>query len=189
KPYLLVTYTWIFYMALFSGGRYIRSKVHAGFANLHNTSSPQGRRDERSGFSFFGFPGDSDGEDLKLEYKSRVAALSAALAAEERVDIVNEGVHIMGSLLDLVKEMVQTLPDRALALEAEDPSSAQDDKCNRLEAEISSQHIRPPRSLLSKWVFPVGVADLVHAGIAFVTSKAPATTGPLPATAIHVDAK
>ena len=179
-------------MALFSGGRYIRSKVHAGFANLPDTSSSHVRRGERAGLSFFNFPGDLDGEDLKLVYKSRVAALSAALQPEQRADIVNEGVHIMAALLDLVEEMAEMLPDRALAFEVDYPSSAQDEKCDRLEPEALSQHvsyIRPPWWSFSKWVPPLGVTDLFYASIALVASKAPLTAESLPATKIHVQAE
>ncbi|KAL8867505.1 MAG: hypothetical protein Q9174_005622, partial [Haloplaca sp. 1 TL-2023] len=190
NPHLLVAYTWMFYMALFSGGRYIRPKLRAGLNQQSDISLSQVRQDECAGLRFWNFPGDLDGEDLKLEYKARVAALSAELTDRERADIVNEGVHIMVSLLDVVKEIAETLPDRALALEAVNSNSQQRD---RLKQQEPRQHVAPTRppwsSLLSKWLLPIGVSNTVYASIALLASKPTVTADALPATAIRVDAQ
>ncbi|KAL8684440.1 MAG: hypothetical protein Q9224_006350, partial [Gallowayella concinna] len=90
KPHLLIAYTWIFYMALFSGGRYIRSKLRTAFASPSISTIPQRQLDEQAGLSFWNFPGDSNGEDLKADFKARLIALSDLLTEEERDDILAE---------------------------------------------------------------------------------------------------
>ncbi|KAL8629104.1 hypothetical protein Q9189_005202 [Teloschistes chrysophthalmus] len=131
KPHLLVAYTWIFYMALFSGGRYIRSKLRDAFAALSpvpilastattttSTSDPQTKPDALAGLTFWTFPpsknknnnNNSDGEDLKLLYKSRIAFLSPTLTPQEREDIVEESVEIMRRLTDIVNEIAESVP-------------------------------------------------------------------------------
>ena len=166
KPHLLFAYTWIFYMALFSGGRYIRSKLQAGLA-ASITSLPSAQLDVRAGLSFWDFPGEYDGEDLKLDYKSRVAALSSELTDQERADIVTEGVQIMVFLIDLVKEVAETVPSQAIGLALEVPAS--DFKgCQGPVARI-----RPPWILLMRSLFPMHFMDILSTGLGVVVSRAP----------------
>ncbi|KAI4233477.1 MAG: hypothetical protein LQ352_008249, partial [Teloschistes flavicans] len=115
-------------MALFSGGRYIRAKLRDAFTTTTTTplptddddaATPQTSRDERAGLSFWDFPGAADGEDLKLLYKSRVAALSPTLTDHDRADIVAESVEIMLRLTDVVREVAETAPAAAQAWEQE----------------------------------------------------------------------
>ncbi|KAL9027414.1 MAG: hypothetical protein Q9196_004058 [Gyalolechia fulgens] len=120
KPHLLFAYTWIFYMALFSGGRYVRSKFRAGFKSWM-AALPAAQLEPHAGLTFWHFPGELDGEDLKLEYKNRVAALSVELTEEERADIVAESVQIMTYLIDVVQEVAEVVPPRAVALALEKP--------------------------------------------------------------------
>ncbi|KAL8728932.1 MAG: hypothetical protein Q9181_005164 [Wetmoreana brouardii] len=167
KPHLLFAYTWVFYMALFSGGRYIRSKLRAGFTTP-NPSLPQRRLDELSGLSFWNFPGDADGEDLKIDFKKRVAALSATLTEEERSDIINEGVQIMVFLTDVVREVAETVPAQAITLAAERTSA---DTVVKIQGPVA--RIRPPWILLLRNVFPMGFMDLLSAAMGIVVSKVP----------------
>ncbi|KAL8714050.1 MAG: hypothetical protein Q9225_006653 [Loekoesia sp. 1 TL-2023] len=174
KPHLLLAYTWIFYMALFSGGRYIRSKLRAGLATSI-ASLPSAQLDGHAGLSFWEFPGELDGEDLKLEYKSRVAALSAELTEEERRDIVAEGVQIMIFLIDLVKEVAEAVPARVaeLALEA-GPSS------DKVGFQGPVARIRPPWILLMRNLFPMYFMEIVSAALGVVASRAPDKVTPIP---------
>lgn len=167
KPHLLFAYTWIFYMALFSGGRYIRSKLRAGLASPI-VPCPSAHLDVHTGLSFWEFPGELDGEDLKLAYKSRVAALSTELTEEERRDIVAEGVQIMVFLIDLVGEVAEAVPARAaeLALEAA-PSS------DKLGCQGPVARIRPPWILLMRNLFPMYLKEIISAALGVVASRAP----------------
>ncbi|KAL8670011.1 MAG: hypothetical protein Q9168_005427 [Polycauliona sp. 1 TL-2023] len=153
KPYLLVAYTWIFYMALFSGGRYIRSKLRTGFTSP-TTSRSQRQLDEQAGLNFWNFPGDADGEDLKVDFKARVAKLSEDLTEEEKADIVAEGVQIMVSLTEIVREVADTIPNRAIAPEED-------------------TRIRPPWILLLRYLLPMGLMDLLSAATGTATSRTP----------------
>ena len=89
-------------MALFSGGRHLRSQLRASgiFA------------DGDGGLSFWGFDGEQDGEDLRTEYKARVAGVEALLSPEERDEVVGEGVLIMGFLVEVVRELEREIPAR-----------------------------------------------------------------------------
>ncbi|CAO1599214.1 hypothetical protein XANCAGTX0491_002950 [Xanthoria calcicola] len=166
KPHLLFAYTWIFYMALFSGGRYIRSKLRAAFT-VPNTSKSQHHLDELAGLSFWNFPGDADGEDLKIEFKARVASLSHELTEEERAEIIAESVHIMVSLTEIVREVADTVPERAMAV-TEDTTS---DTSTQLKDPVA--RIRPPWILLLRSIFPMGFMDLVSAATGIAASRGP----------------
>ncbi|KAL8999832.1 MAG: hypothetical protein Q9169_001372 [Polycauliona sp. 2 TL-2023] len=160
KPHLLVSYTWIFYMALFSGGRYIRSKLRAGFTP-RSTSRSQRHLDEQAGLGFWNFPGDADGEDLRIDFKARIATFSKDLTEEERAEIIAEGVHIMTSLTGVVEEVAVTVPNRAAAL-AEDAD------------------IRSPWVLLLRNLLPLGLMDLFSAATGNATSSAQRHDGVTP---------
>ncbi|KAL8761302.1 MAG: hypothetical protein Q9184_002571 [Pyrenodesmia sp. 2 TL-2023] len=176
KPHLLIAYTWIFYMALFSGGRYIRSKLRAGLgASIRSATSANA--DQAAGLSFWEFPGKHDGDDLKVEYKSRVTAVSALLTEEERADIADEGVKIMVFLTDIVTEVADVVPGRALELALDTPSG---DKDTGFLGPVS--RIRPPWLLLLRNIFPFAIMELLSAILATVASSSSdqQTVNPLP---------
>ena len=84
KPYLLVAYAWVMYMAVFSGGRWIRGQlVGAGEGFWRgvevgdgDSGEEEGKRGlEAAGLSFWHFVGEEDGEDIKREFKRRVVDL------------------------------------------------------------------------------------------------------------------
>lgn len=93
-------------MALFSGGRYLRSQLRSsglfGDVNINMDK----------GLSFWAFDGTEDGEDLKRDFKARVMRLEAQLTHEERVEIVSEGVEIMRGLVEVVGELEREIPLR-----------------------------------------------------------------------------
>lgn len=116
KPHLYLSYTWVFYMAIFSGGRYIRAKLKSAgedfWANTLPVESDKNKNGRRGGevkgqeewpLSFWNFSGSSDGEDLKADYKSRVGEMERILTLKDREEIVNEAVVIMKRLLEIVR--------------------------------------------------------------------------------------
>ena len=156
KPHVLAAYAWVLYMALFSGGRYIRASLqHAGGlasdfwardaspvrplaitvppTSLPPANIPQpirpllsditprrpSRSKSRTGSSagsilpftgphylqFLEFIGEEDGEDLKREFKKRLAEAEMLLKEEEKEDIINEAVKIFEGMVALVKEL------------------------------------------------------------------------------------
>jgi hypothetical protein len=106
KPWTLVSYAWCFYMAVFSGGRWIRAELlRAGpefwqMADLKEKASLSER-----GLSFWNFPGVFDGEDIKLEFKAHLAAAETLFTPDERVDIIEEAKNIFQLCASLVEEL------------------------------------------------------------------------------------
>ncbi|KAM3461387.1 hypothetical protein MY5147_004243 [Beauveria neobassiana] len=132
KPLLIVTYTYIMYMALFAGGRFIRATLESTgdefwqtpLAPIKPSMQPciptpafQDGMTEDSQFhneshqchplplSFFHFDTPHDGEDLKVEFKRRVRICEAALDPQETDDIVQEAMHIFEHMTSLVQQL------------------------------------------------------------------------------------
>ncbi|KAL8824575.1 MAG: hypothetical protein Q9170_008114 [Blastenia crenularia] len=177
KPHLLFAYTWIFYMALFSGGRYIRSKLRNGLASSI-VSLPSAQLDASSGLSFWEFDGEYDGEDLKIDYKSRVAALSSQLTDEEGADIVAEGVQIMAFLMNLVKEIAEAVPARAATLVLEAPLDN-----DQVGTQGPVTRTRLPWFLILRILSPFGLLNIMSSSLGAITFRPPdygaATTLPV----------
>lgn len=117
KPHVQIAYTWVFYMALFSGGRYIRAKLRSAgedfwaSAGLTKSDGEFAEEPEKGtiGLSFWEFSDTSDGKDLKADYQSRIHDLEASLTLEERQEIVNEATDIMVKLIDIAKAIKQNV--------------------------------------------------------------------------------
>jgi len=125
------------YMAIFSGGRYIRLELAAAGeefwmrARKGATKNTKAEVDKEKpettttttttttiptpppvypGFTFLYFDeGTNDGEDVKNEFKRRLAAAETLLTPSERAEIVAESRRIFESTIDLVKELDETV--------------------------------------------------------------------------------
>lgn len=114
KPHLLLAYTWLLYMALFSGGRYIRARLREAGSEFWMMT---GKEKEKGGdidideavLSFWNFDGAEDGEDVKAEFKQRFAELEGRLTDEQRDEVMQEAVFIMDSLMGVVEEIAETV--------------------------------------------------------------------------------
>jgi heme oxygenase len=117
KPHVLVAYAWCFYMAVFSGGRWIRAQlVNAGddFWRASNSSDNTEKNDqqtslEEKGLSFWNFPGSLDGEDIKADFKTRLAAAESLFTDDERVDVIEEAKEIFRLSATIVDELDEKL--------------------------------------------------------------------------------
>lgn len=149
RPHVLIAYSYILFMALFAGGRFLRASLEAvaegdGFwekspspvrpnnLSCHRTPRPPPttlaeETDLAAGFfhrhhakhtkhvtnsdgtslplSFFHFAGKSDGEELKLEFKRRLAEAEDKIGPRERHDIVQEAICIFENMLLLVAQL------------------------------------------------------------------------------------
>jgi len=144
NPHVLLAYAWVLYMALFSGGRYLRAslKTAGGFEDFWNRdpspvrpysvtretqnlalsskiaadeevrpSARQKTRSEchqmmkRQGLSFFDFVGAEDGEDIKREFKKRIAEAEVLLTEGEKADIIQEAQAIFSFMVMIVTEL------------------------------------------------------------------------------------
>jgi heme oxygenase len=109
KPWTLVSYAWCFYMAVFSGGRWIRSELLRAGLEFWETDDANEKAEPSTlaerGLSFWHFPGQFDGEDIKLEFKAQLAAVETLFTTDERVDIIEEAKNIFQMCAGLVEEL------------------------------------------------------------------------------------
>ncbi|KAH9241655.1 hypothetical protein K456DRAFT_1718315 [Colletotrichum gloeosporioides 23] len=146
KPHTVLSYSYILFMALFAGGRFIRATLEsAGSDFWEQVPSPipplgticQPRQPKEidplgaiptrpidllrgeSGtleigakharhtlpLSFFHFATVLDGEDLKKEFKKRLAESEAQFTPRERHDIIQEAICIFDNMLLLVSQL------------------------------------------------------------------------------------
>ncbi|KAI9785383.1 MAG: heme oxygenase [Geoglossum umbratile] len=121
KPHLLVAYTWVMYMAIFSGGRWIREQIllagdrfwsHPAACAGISMSGREARA--TTGMEFFNFKGSEDGEDIKSEYKRRFAELDQLLTPSERQDVVSEAVRIFEFNTQIVNELDEQLAGQGI---------------------------------------------------------------------------
>jgi len=113
KPHVLIAYAWVMYMAIFSGGRWIRQQLTNAGPEFW-TGEPAAATDEKKalmgtpalpGFSFLSFEGEQDGEDIKAEFKSRLAETEALLTENERQDVIEAAQELFDHCIRLVGDL------------------------------------------------------------------------------------
>ena len=111
NPHVLVAYAWVFYMALFNGGRWIRAQLLAAQQGAWSgyLRDKEALSTTQSGLSFWYFPGDNEGEETKTEFKARLAEVGSLLTTEQREDIVDEACTIFEYCELLVKELDEVI--------------------------------------------------------------------------------
>jgi len=171
NPHVLLAYAWVFYMALFSGGRYLRAALEEAGGEgaefwtserslecldiaepfqLKRSNTPESAEDVAdrsstpsklqlenggvalfSGLQFFYFAGDADGEDIKLEFKKRIAEGEILLTSSEKEHIVTEAEHIFNFMVEIVLELdkvVDPCKAETLPLHEAGPCRSQNDR-------------------------------------------------------------
>jgi len=76
------------YMAIFSGGRWIRQQLADAGPDFE--------------LAFLSFDGDEDGEDLKRDFKAGLARAEEMLSPQERQEVVEEAQALFGRCIALV---------------------------------------------------------------------------------------
>ncbi|KAF2452209.1 heme oxygenase-like protein [Karstenula rhodostoma CBS 690.94] len=114
KPHVLIAYAWCFYMAVFSGGRWIRGELVKAGPEFWSSGADAGSPDAgaplvEKGLSLWSFPGTHDGEDIKQAFKERLLGAEALFTADERVDVIEEAKTIFKLCAGLVHELDGTL--------------------------------------------------------------------------------
>lgn len=117
SPHTLVAYAWVLYMALFSGGRFIRASLENIYPAFWVPAAATGGRRPTPDtlaspaeaaaqpLSFFRFDTPTDGEDIKATFKARLLELEDTLTAGERDDVVREAGYIFEHMIRLVGEL------------------------------------------------------------------------------------
>ena len=172
EPRLLLAYAWVLYMALFSGGRYIRSRLRGAGAGFWNGGGGgdagwgdgEGRVGGDGGgggvdrwLGFWTFEGGEDGEDLKAEFKARFAAVEGTLTEAEKEEVVREAVVVMRLMDGLVVEICEAAGTGVAVPAAGWPSG--DGRVGGRGDEGTGV-----RWLLLKHVLPMGLVELMAAG-------------------------
>ncbi|KAF1918549.1 hypothetical protein BDU57DRAFT_515402 [Ampelomyces quisqualis] len=150
KPWTLVSYAWCFYMAVFSGGRWIR----AGLLSAGPDFWEAAREDEKApilslqeeGLSFWHFPGQFDGEDIKLEFKTHLAAAETLFTPDQRVDIIEEAKNIFALCVTLVQELDEAIgSDELEALSRSDVTASKNESSpEKSGLVVEANHILRP---------------------------------------------
>ncbi|CRG84184.1 hypothetical protein PISL3812_01504 [Talaromyces islandicus] len=107
KPYVVLAYSWIMYMALFNGGRWIREQLLDAGPSFWDRKSSHAEKAPiaQSYLSFWHFDGSDDGEDVKLAFKTRLIDAGSRLTEAEREDVVAEAQALFQHCLSIVMEI------------------------------------------------------------------------------------
>ena len=153
KPHLLMAYTWLLYMALFSGGRYIRARLRDAGTKFWTGGESEKGGDMDEVLSFWTFEGGEDGEDVKADFKQRFGELEKCLTGQEMEEVVQEAAHIMDAMMGLVEEIAQIVERRNSCPKAAGRSLERHDGPQRDEPSL--------RWLGLKHILPMGMFELI----------------------------
>jgi len=169
NPHLLIAYAWTLYMAIFSGGRWVRAQLCSAGEQFWNappttiTSSSKSDKEKEKlsleelmifeplGLSFWFFPSDRDGEDIKAEFKRRLQDGEHILTTEQRKEIVKEAQGIFDRFSDMVADL-----DSALAATSQTKEAA------------ANLTVKEPKKRQEGWVLGYNLPS--YAGLAFAVS-------------------
>jgi len=152
NPHLLVAYAWTLYMAIFSGGRWIRAQLCSVGEEFWTSSSsiPTASTEEKEkekltledlmtfeprGLSFWFFPTETDGEDIKAEFKRRLQDGEHILSSAQRDDIIKESQEIFERFQDMVADLDAALGEAPSALPTQQNQKQTPPKKNVIKSE------------------------------------------------------
>jgi heme oxygenase len=181
NPHLLVAYAWTLYMAIFSGGRWIRAQLHnAGkdFWTATTSTSPapdkidndkptleELREVENLGLSLWFFEGEQDGEEIKAEFKRRLNDGEHILTPAQRDDIILESQDIFDRFKAMVDDLDEAFGKNALPAKADTPPPKAMTKVKGLEKKATEYLFdMPGYAGLALVVSGVSWYALYHAG-------------------------
>ncbi|KAF2216411.1 hypothetical protein CERZMDRAFT_19713, partial [Cercospora zeae-maydis SCOH1-5] len=114
KPHVLIAYAWVFYMATFAGGRWIREQLATSGHDFWLAGSTRCQSEdcgkvslELPGFSFLSFDEDQDGEDIKALFKANLINGETLLTADEQQEIVDTAQQLFERCNRLVYQLDQ----------------------------------------------------------------------------------
>ncbi|KAI9711803.1 MAG: heme oxygenase [Bogoriella megaspora] len=105
KPWTLVAYAWVMYMAIFSGGRWIRQQLLDAGPDFWGHAQDA---EAMQGVEFLHFDGEEDGEDIKAEFKRRLADAENVFDEQQREDVIAEAQEIFRRCVEMVEELDET---------------------------------------------------------------------------------
>ncbi|KAF2743465.1 heme oxygenase-like protein [Sporormia fimetaria CBS 119925] len=108
KPHVLVAYAWCFYMAVFSGGRWIRAQLEGAGGEFWDSGPGEmkgGTGLKGRGLAVWNFEGVEDGEDIKGLFKEKLKDGEGLWTEEMRGEIVEEAREVFRWCARLVGEL------------------------------------------------------------------------------------
>lgn len=113
KPHILIAFAWVFYMAVFSGGRWVRQQLARSGVEfwMQQKNSVQVGDDHQApvldlpGISFLSFDGGHDGEDAKALFKARLADSDGLLNEQEQQDVIDVAGQLFDRCIGLVDDL------------------------------------------------------------------------------------
>lgn len=164
SPHLLLAYTHVFYLAIFSGGRHIRARLrdvaksHSNFFPASHSTGHRGAGSPDDLLTFWTFdPCTNDGEELKATFKRRFSDAEICLTPKEKDEVVSEARWAMRTLGGLIGDIARSL--------GQDPNLP----VSRLGTPVSIDLIAPPAiaqemgRLNPKALFHTGLPELILA--------------------------
>lgn len=114
-PHALVAYTWVMFMAIFSGGRWIRQQLRNAGPEFWGHDDVSKTLDgilpsptivaADCGFTLFDFDGELDGEDIRADFKTRLGNVEALLTEKERAEVVSAAQRLFMGLIAVVHDL------------------------------------------------------------------------------------
>ncbi|PNS19399.1 hypothetical protein CAC42_2576 [Sphaceloma murrayae] len=162
KPHLLLAYSWVLYMAIFSGGRWIRAQMReagAQFWGHEDVGTEHGDTGSDEGIELFCFDGKEDGEDIKRFFKEKFAQADDVLTEEEKGDVVLEAGWIFAACVRMVEDLdlrLGTMERHHLDVKRAQPASTRGKEHRRDERglpEVMRQFL-PSENLHNPTIYP-----------------------------------
>ncbi|KAL6712714.1 hypothetical protein ACLMJK_009736 [Lecanora helva] len=163
--HLLLPYTWILYMALFSGGRYIRSTLQQAGPEFWLGPEKRNFTNVDDVLSFWTFEGDEDGKDIQKEFKHRFAEVEALLTEEQKQEVVQEGKFIMNSMGSVVQEIAEVVGTNCSKIHVTRKSGGQSAE---MTAQQQPEYDPSMQQLLLKHILPMGMVELIAGAASLV---------------------
>jgi heme oxygenase len=105
RPLVIIAYAWVMYMAIFSGGRWIRMVLREAGPGFWGHDD----KDEVRGFEFLTFEGEHDGEDIKAMFKEQLGVVEGLLSETQKHDVVEEARVIFQASVNMVYELDEVI--------------------------------------------------------------------------------
>lgn len=106
-PHLLLAYAWVLYLAIFSGGRYMKASLQLSFRDAWLQRIDESKHHDAEDYLRFWIFGDNsqENEEIRSSFKSRFEAVAETLSTQQQHEVVIEAGAIMQSLAGVVQEL------------------------------------------------------------------------------------
>ena len=127
KPYLVMSYAWIFYLAIFSGGRYMRASLQRSFDEAWLPGlAPEVERRQAGYLVFWTFGRDEqESEEVRATFKRNFEGMAGRLDDDQREEVVKEAVDIMDRLIEIIEDLGRLFDSHRVAAEESGESAVQ----------------------------------------------------------------